>query len=162
MRVLRDSVGAGGEPRLRAMSVDVSGHDPYVDYSRVGVVDVAPERTVVEQPGDPELANHVRVRHASALYTLVYEGSRQLVLAALADPGDTVEVELLESEIAYKAVGLGPTRCVAEPTGDGWDSLAAATRAGRRVAVETAAVASDEAGKTVVTLEARWAVGPPG
>ncbi len=144
------------------MTVDVKGQDRYGEYCRTRLVEVAHERVVAEQPADPEVDNHVKVRHASALYAAAYETARQLVLAALGDRADSVEVGLVDSEIAYSQVGLGVVTSTAERQGEGWESLAEALDAGRPAEVETSVVSTNEDGKAVVTLGARWSVAPAG
>jgi hypothetical protein len=98
---------------------------------------------VVEQPDEPELGNHVGIRHASALHAAAYGAGRALVLESAGDR----EVELASAEIAYVNVAMGPLRFVAEPRevpdGD----------------FGTSVVGTDENGKTVVTVDAVWNVG---
>lgn len=142
------------------MVIDVKGQDRYGEYCRTRVVEVGPERAVVEQPPDQEVDNHVKVRHASALYAAAYEAARQLVVAALGDRADSVEVGLLDSDIAYSQVGLGVVTSTAEPTGDGWASLAEDVEGGRPVELETSVLSTNEDGKTVVKMGARWSVAP--
>ena len=142
------------------MALDLTAPDAYADYLRVKVVEAGPERAVVEQPADPEVDNHVKVRHASALWTAAHEAARRLVLAALGDRAATVDLDVADSEIAYKQVGLGMLTSTAEPAGSGWDSLAADLDAGREAHLETAVVTADPGGKVVVTLDLRWSVKP--
>jgi acyl-coenzyme A thioesterase PaaI-like protein len=140
------------------MAVDVTARDPYGEHLRVTLVEAGPERAVVEQPADPEVDNHVKVRHASALYTAAYEASRQLLLAALGEHAASVDLVVADSEIAYKAVGLGVLRSVAEPQGEGWDRLGG--RVDSPLELETSVVTSDPGEKAVVTLRLRWSVTP--
>lgn len=142
--------------------MDVRGPDAYVEHLRVRPGEAGPDRVVVEQPADPEVDNHVRVRHASALYAAAYEAARRLVLAAVGERGDSVTVSLVDSEIAYTAVGLGVLTSAAEPRGEGWDSLAAALEAGEAVTLATSVASTDPDGKTVVTLDASFEVAPAG
>lgn len=113
--------------------------EPFIDYVRARVVSADASQAVVEQPADEELANHVGVRHASALNAAAYEASRALVAEA-AGPG--AAVRLVESEIAYKAVAIGPIVTTAE-----FES---------RDELVVLATSRNEKGKTVVTLKSRW------
>src|SRR5881392_3987667 len=97
------------------MALDLIGNDAYAAYCRATVLEAGPERAAVEQPPEPEVDNHVKVRHASALYTAAYEAARQLVLAALGERAGSAEVRLADSEIRYTAVGLGLLKSTAEP-----------------------------------------------
>jgi acyl-coenzyme A thioesterase PaaI-like protein len=142
------------------MAADLATSDPYSDYVLSRVTRATPERAVVEQPMEPEVDNHVKVRHASALYTAAYEAARQLVVAALGERAKSVEVRLADSEIRYTAVGLGLLTSTAEPRGTGWDSLAAGLDAGRTVELESFVSSDDPGGKTVATLATRWTVSP--
>ena len=142
------------------MALDLTAPDDYAGYLRVTVVEAGPERAVVQQPPDPEVDNHVKVRHASALWTAGHEAARQLVLAALGERAASVDLSVAGSEIAYKQVGLGVLTSTAEPAGSGWDSLAADLDAGREAQLETAVVTADPGGKVVVTLDLRWSVKP--
>ena len=136
------------------MAVELTPQDPYATYLRVTVLEATPARAVVEQPADPEVDNHVKVRHASALYTAAYEAARQLVLAALGPAAASAKLEVADSEIAYKAVGLGMLTSTAEPRGDGWDVLAA----GQPAELDVSVVTADPEGKVVTTLDLRFSV----
>src|SRR5213080_3819500 len=105
------------------MAADLATTDPYAEHVLSRLVEATPGRAVVEQPMEPEVDNHVKVRHASALYAAAYEAARQLLIAALGDQADSVEVRLADSEIRYAAVGLGTLTSTAEPQGEGWSSL---------------------------------------
>jgi hypothetical protein len=142
------------------MAVDLTAQDPYTAYCRVTVEEASPTRAVVSQPPDSEVDNHVKVRHASALYAAAYEASRQLLLAALGEGAGSVEFRIDDSEIAYKAVGLGVLTSTAEPEGPGWDTLGADLDAGKTVQLDAPVVTTDPEGKTVVTLAVRWAISP--
>jgi acyl-coenzyme A thioesterase PaaI-like protein len=142
------------------MAADLATSDPYSDHVLSRVTEATATRAVVEQPMEPEVDNHVKVRHASALYTAAYEAARQLVLAALGDRAGSVEVRLADSEIKYTAVGLGLLTSTAEPQGAGWDTLAEELDAGRAVELESFVSSDDPGGKTVATLAARWTVTP--
>jgi hypothetical protein len=140
------------------VAVELTPADPYSTYCRTTVVEAGPARAVVEQPPDPEVDNHVKVRHASALYAAAYEAARQLALAALGDQAAEADIRIADSEIAYQQVGLGVLTSTAEPSGPGWDTLAADVEAGREAQVDCTVVSRDPAGKAVVTLDARWAI----
>jgi hypothetical protein len=140
------------------MAVELTARDPYADYLRVTVVEATPAKAIVEQPADPEVDNHVKVRHASALYTAAYEAARQLVLAALGESAASAELKVLDSEIAYKAVGLGMLTTTAEPQGSGWDTLAGEVDAGKTAELGVSVVTADPGGKVVATLDVRFAV----
>jgi acyl-coenzyme A thioesterase PaaI-like protein len=142
------------------MAVDLTAAEPYSGHLRARVVEASPERAVVEQPADPEVDNHVKVRHASALYTAAHEASRQLLLATLGERAQSVRIGVADSEIAYRSVGLGVLTTTAERSGEGWDSLEADLDAGKSVQLENAVVATGEDGKPVITFEARWTVSP--
>src|SRR5213080_1835085 len=105
------------------MAADLATTDPYAEHVLSRLVEAGPERAVVEQPPDPEVDNHVKVRHASALYAAAYEAARRLVLAALGERAASADVRLADSEIAYKQVGLGVITSTAVPDGPGWDSI---------------------------------------
>lgn len=134
------------------MAADLATTDPYSDHTLSRVLEATPAQAVVEQPMEPEVDNHVKVRHASALYAAAYEAARQLVIAALGDRVDSVEVHLVDSEIKYAAVGLGTLTSRAEPQGDGWDTLDGE--------VDCLVTTTDPDGKTVTTLTVRWQVLP--
>jgi acyl-coenzyme A thioesterase PaaI-like protein len=138
------------------MSADLATKDPYSDHTLSRVLEATPERAVVEQPMEPEVDNHVKVRHASALYAAAYEAARQLVVAALGDRADSVEVRLADSEIKYAAVGLGTLTSTAEPQGEGWDKL----DSGEELELDSLVTTTDPNGKTVTTLTVRWQVLP--
>jgi hypothetical protein len=140
------------------MAAELTSTDPYSAYCRTTVVEAAPERSVVEQPPDPEVDNHVKVRHASALYAAAYEAARQLVLTALGERAAAADVRLADSEIAYKQVGLGVVTSTAVPDGPGWDTLAADLDAAKPVELACTVESVDPGGKTVVTLGTRWAI----
>jgi hypothetical protein len=140
------------------MAADLATSDPYSDHVLSRVTEATPARAVVEQPMEPEVDNHVKVRHASALYTAAYEAARQLVLAALGDRAASVEVRLAGSEIKYTAVGLGLLTSTAEPRGGGWDTLSEDLDAGRDAELESFVSTDDPGGKTVATLAARWTI----
>src|SRR3954469_20605593 len=97
------------------MSADLATKDPYADHTLSRVLEATPALAVVEQPMEPEVDNHVKVRHASALYAAAHEAARQLVIAALGDRAGSVEVRLADSEIRYTSVGLGTLTSRAEP-----------------------------------------------
>jgi hypothetical protein len=140
------------------VALDLMGNDAYAAYCRTTVVEAGPARAVVEQPPDPEVDNHVKVRHASALYAASYEAARQLVLAALGERAASAEMRLADSEIAYKQVGLGVVTSTAVPEGPGWDTLAADLDGGEDVQLDCTVDSLDPGGKTVVTLTTRWAI----
>lgn len=142
------------------MAADLATTDPYAGHVLSRVTEATSERAVVEQPMEPEVDNHVKVRHASALYTAAYEAARQLVLAALGERAKSVEVHLADSEIRYTSVGLGLLKSTAEPQGEGWDSLAADLEAGKTVELESFVSTDDPEGKTVATLSTRWSISP--
>ena len=138
--------------------MDLIENDAYAAYCRATVVDAGAERAVVQQPPDPEVDNHVKVRHASALYAAAYEAARQLVLAALGERAASADVRLADSEIAYKQVGLGVITSSAAADGPGWDTIAADLDAGGEVQLDCTVDSVDPGGKTVVTLTTRWAI----
>jgi hypothetical protein len=109
------------------------------------VTERGPDRAVVVQDDRPELANHVGVRHASAVYLAGLEASREL---ATAIAGDGVTVELAESDIRYGSVPSGTIAYTAEPL--------AVTR--HRVATR---VVADVDGREVATLDVVWLLAPP-
>jgi hypothetical protein len=129
--------------------------DQFVEYLDTRVVESSPAKVVVEQPDSPPLGNHVGVRHASALYAGGYEAARALVRAALGESADTARVALIGTTIAYKRVGMGPLTFVAEPEGDGWDK--AADGAGE---LTVSVIGTDQQGKEVASMTARWSVEP--
>src|SRR3954465_13337980 len=131
------------------MAADLTTSDPYSDHVLSRVAGATPARAVVEQPMEPEVDNHVKVRHASALYTAAYEAARQLVLAALGDRAASVEVRLADSEIKYSAGGLGLLTSTAESRGAGWDTLSEHLDAGRDAELESFVSTDDPGGKTV-------------
>jgi hypothetical protein len=134
--------------------VELTTTDPYATHCRATVLEAGPERAVVEQPADPEVDNHVKVRHASALYTAAFEAARQLVLAALGDRAADAEVKLADSEIAYTQVGLGMLTSTAEPAGGDWAKLDAEWP----IELDANVVTTDPEGKSVVTLTTRWSI----
>jgi acyl-coenzyme A thioesterase PaaI-like protein len=138
------------------MAADLAITDPYSDHTLSRVLEATPAQAVVEQPMEPEVDNHVKVRHASALYAAAYEAARQLVIAALGDRAGSVEVRLADSEIKYAAVGLGTLTSRAEPQGDGWEKL----DSGGEVELESLVTTTDPDGKTVTTLSVTWKVLP--
>ena len=142
------------------MAADLAKTDPYSDHTLSRVLEATPAQAVVEQPMEPEVDNHVKVRHASALYAAAYEAARQLVIAALGDRVDSVEVRLADSEIRYAAVGLGTLTSTAEPQGDGWSSLRDELAAGSVAELESLVTTTDPDGKTVTTLSVKWQVKP--
>jgi len=142
------------------VALDLTAPETYASYVRVDVVDATPDRAVVTQPPDPEVDNHVKVRHASALWTAGHEAARQLVLAALGERAESAGLTVTASEIAYKQVGLGVLTSTAQPRGGAWQSLQADLGAGREAEVEVAVSTTDPEGKEVVTLDLRWAVKP--
>jgi acyl-coenzyme A thioesterase PaaI-like protein len=133
------------------VAADLATKDPYSARTLCRVLEATATRAVVEQPMEPEIDNHVKVRHASALYAAAYEAARQLLVAGL---GDSVEVRLADSEIKYLAVGLGTLTSTAEPVGDGWEKL------GEGGEVESLVTTKDPDGKTVTTLSVRWQILP--
>jgi acyl-coenzyme A thioesterase PaaI-like protein len=135
------------------MAADLTGTDPYSEYLLSTVTEASATRAVVEQPMEPEVDNHVKVRHASALYAAAYEAARQLLMAALGERAEDVEARLEDSEIKYTSVGLGMLTSVAEPQGEGWDELADGD-----ATVESFVTTTDPDGKTVATLWTRWAI----
>jgi chitodextrinase len=136
------------------MAADLTASDPYSDYLLARTTEAAPARAVVEQPMEPEVDNHVKVRHASALYAAAYEAARQLLMAALGDKASEVEARLADSEIKYTSVGLRTLTSTAEPQGDGWDEL----RETGEGTVESFVTTNDPDGKTVATLWTRWTI----
>lgn len=127
----------------------------FADYLSVRTVSRTPEEVVVEQPDEPELGNHVGVRHASALHAACHEASRQLVGAALGEEELLAGAELVVSDIEYKRVAMGPLRFVASRAGDGWAEL---ERAHAAEAVGVAVSGFDESGKEVASFTAEWRV----
>lgn len=142
------------------MSVEAVGPDPFVTQTQSRLVEASPRRAVVEQPAAAALDNHVGVRHASALHAAGYEASRALLSASLDGPGRR-DLSLVESEIEYTAVGLGPLTTVAEPAGDNWTRLGDLTEGGR-VTLDTAVTTSDAEGKPVARLRLSWSVSAGG
>ena len=138
------------------MAADLATTDPYSEHTLSRVLEATPSRAVVEQPMEPEVDNHVKVRHASALYAAAYEAARQLVIAALGDRAASVEVRLADSEIKYAAVGLGTLTSTAEPLGDAWQKL----DVDGEVELDCLVTTTDPDGKTVTTLSVRWQVLP--
>ncbi|HEX8066919.1 MAG TPA: DUF4442 domain-containing protein [Thermoleophilaceae bacterium] len=130
--------------------------DPFGEHTRSRVVDARPERAVVEQPAVRELDNHVGVRHASALHAAGYAASRALIAAALGELAESRSVRLVESDVSYASVGLGPLTTTAEPTGRGWDALAD----GSSVTLASTVTTTNEQSRTVARLELSWAVEP--
>jgi hypothetical protein len=132
------------------VAVEIKGQDdPFVGYLDTRVVEATPQRAVVEQPDFKPLGNHVGVRHASALYAAGFEAGRALVLAALGDRAQSVDIELAGSDTNYTFVAMGPLEFVAEPDGDWSDGAGELT---------TRVTGTDQNGKTVCTLVARWRV----
>lgn len=136
------------------MASPVPRADSFAAAAGCEVVAAGPQEAVVEQAALAELDNHVGVRHASALHAAGYAASRALVAAALAQVGGAPAVRLARTEIAYTAVGIGPLRTVAEPSGAAWDDLLSESEAELACAVTT----RDEAGKAVAELTVIWAV----
>jgi Domain of unknown function (DUF4442) len=132
--------------------------EPFVAATGSHLVAASAERAVVEQPALAELDNHVGVRHASALHAAGYEASRALVVAALERRGGAAAMRLVATEIAYTAVGIGPLKTVAEPSGASWADLLREEQAELACAVTT----RDETGKTVAELTVIWAVAGAG
>jgi acyl-coenzyme A thioesterase PaaI-like protein len=128
-------------------------HDRFIDWLETRVVESTPAKSVVQQPDAPPLGNHVGVRHASAIYAAAYEASRALVRAALGERADSAPVALIGTSIAYTRVGMGPLTFVAEPEGDGWDTVA--DGAGE---LTVSVTGTDQNGKTVASMTARWSV----
>jgi acyl-coenzyme A thioesterase PaaI-like protein len=137
------------------MAADLATTDPYSDHTLCRVLEATAARAVVEQPMEPEVDNHVKVRHASALYAAAYEAARQLVISALGDLADSVEVRLADSEIGYRAVGLGTLTSTAEPVGEAWETLDEG-----ETELDCLVTTTDPDGKTVTTLSVRWQVLP--
>lgn len=143
------------------MAAPATGTEPFVAFTRASVTEVSPARVVVEQPAAPELDNHVGVRHASALHSAGYEASRALVVAALGERCRSEDLRLEESEIAYTAVGLGPLTTIAEPAGEEWDRLPAAS-AGKMdgIALTSTVTTTNREGKVVARLRVCWTLAP--
>ena len=139
------------------MAADLATTDPYSEHTLSRVLEATPSRAVVEQPMEPEVDNHVKVRHASALYAAAYEAARQLVIAALGDRAASVEVRLADSEIKYAAVGLGTLTSTAEPLGDAWQKL----HVDGEVDLDCLVTTTDPDGKTVTTLSSTAAARSP-
>jgi hypothetical protein len=158
----RESKSAFGRARRRIYAAPTVGtqvaNDPYSEHAQTRLVEATPDRAVTEQPGLRELDNHLAIRHASALYTTMYAASRALVLAAV---GETpASARLAESVTTYPYVPVGLITSVAEPDGDGWESLTAELDAGRAVELAASVTASNDDGRTVATLAATWRVEP--
>jgi len=129
----------------------VNAHDATAALAeRAGtrVVEASPLQAVVVQGNEPALANHVGVRHASALYLATLEASRQLAVAVAGERGAGNAVDLVESDIRYGAVPTGTIVCTAAPL---QESLAAG-------AVQVRVVA-ETAGRVVARMTARWRIG---
>ena len=124
-------------------------------YLSVRAVSRAAEEVVVEQPDEPELGNHVGVRHASALHAACHEAARELVAQAAGEGQPPAVSELVESDIEYKRVAMGPLRFVARRAGGDW---AEAEQAGSAQALGVAVSGFDEAGKEVAAFTATWRV----
>lgn len=129
--------------------------DPFVQSLSTRVVEAGASRVVVEQPDEPELGNHVGVRHASALHAAGYEAGRTLVTTALGEHAAGMSVRLVETEVGYTRVAFGPLEFVAVPAGEGWPPGSP-----EPVRLATSTTATDENGKTVATMEAVWSVEP--
>lgn len=122
------------------------------------LIAAGPDRAVVEQPPDGALANHVGVRHASALWGAGFAASRALVLAALGDRAPDADMRLAESEITYERVGLGVITATAEPAGPAWARLPETLGPGAGVALRTEVISRGEDGKVVVRLALTWTI----
>jgi len=141
------------------MDTGAGAGDGFVEASAVELTECRADRVVAAQQPLPELENHVGVRHASALHAAGFAASRALIETALAGCGP-LALRLLDSEIAYQAMGQGPLLTVAEPAGEEWGAAAGRLRAGEPVELTCAVRTDDEAGRRVVSLQLRWAVGP--
>jgi hypothetical protein len=123
----------------------------YAERASAKVLEASPEVAVVEQAAAPELENHVGVRHASALYVGAFEASRALVLEAAGEHGARLSLEHVE--IAYEQMPIGVITSRAERAGEGWEAID-----GNGARLETLVTSTNEAGKTVARLSARWRV----
>ncbi|MDQ3934945.1 MAG: DUF4442 domain-containing protein [Actinomycetota bacterium] len=145
---------------MGAVDVDLLPRERFAERVHARLVAAGPQRVVVVQPHLPELANHIGVRHAGALYAGAYEAARALVLAALGELASRVRLSVAESRIQYEAMGVGPVTSVAATRGEGWESLHDDAATGRAATLETAVVSTGPGGETVVTLDLTWRVEP--
>jgi len=121
------------------MGVSENGLEPFLRMAGVQLGSCGPDRATVVQPPVPELENHVGVRHASALHAAGYAAARALAEAAIAAAGSSARLRLKQSEIAYKAMGLGSLETVAEPADEEWEAAIAGLDCGDSVVLRCSA-----------------------
>jgi acyl-coenzyme A thioesterase PaaI-like protein len=145
---------------MGAVDVDLIPRERFGEHVHARLLAAGPERSVVVQPDDPELTNHIGVRHAGALYAGAYEAARSLVLASLGELAAGARLTVAESRIAYEAMGVGAVTSVAAARGEAWKTARQELASGLPVTLDSAVVSTGPGGETVVTLDLTWRVEP--
>jgi acyl-coenzyme A thioesterase PaaI-like protein len=134
--------------------------EPFLEHGGNVVVEADARRAVATQAPAPELENHAGVRHAGALFALGYAASRALVAATPAG-ADSVDADMVDSEIAYeKVVGGGTVTAIAEPAAEDWEGRLEQASAGQGVRLPVTVTLRNEEGTTVAQMAVSWQVSP--